>query len=153
MNWTILTSIDEINEPNQILTENAVLDKLEAAVIERGHTVISKAYTHQRGIDLLTSLENRTFVFECKGTMTDRNGGNIFTPGDNELDFADVVLQSLRRHSEVGEAVYNVAVPVHSDFLRMLGQMGIFSRRLPVNILLIGDQTVYEIQNAGAVAS
>lgn len=147
MNWLIVEETTQINEENLIITENETIKIVSDTLLENGHTIKSLALSHQRGIDLLTMKNNINYIYEFKGTKTHLHNDNIFSSGQNEIHFAEVLGQTLRRQSFIGAGSYNIVFPFHKDFINIIKQLGVFIHRLPVNIIIVGRQTIYEIHN------
>lgn len=126
-----------------MLTENDVVDAVQAALKQRRWTIRSFATTLQQGVDIVATLGKRTLYVEAKGVTSSKNGtsrfGQIQTSSQMFISVAAALLKASElKHAEPDAAVA-IALPAHRGMLQRIGRIESVLKAASIGVLWVGS--------------
>lgn len=126
-----------------MLTENDVVNAVQAALKQRGWTIRSFATTMQQGVDVVATLGKRTLYVEAKGITSSKDGssrfGKVQTGSQMYISVAAALLKTAELRHANAEAAVAIALPKHPAMVKRIGGISTVLEAANIAVLWVGE--------------
>ncbi len=126
-----------------MLTENEIIDFVADYLRSDGYTIIRKATTNQKGIDIIASKNNRKLFVEAKGATSSkphtRNYGKPFSNSQVSTHISMATLYAMIELNKDSEIDFAFALPHNDDHTRMITRILPSLKKLDITVYFVSE--------------